>query len=50
MAQHKAMLWLIEAANEKNKLVRFYDALAKELIAASQNQVYNLHIFCNKNI
>ncbi|XP_011701349.1 PREDICTED: 28S ribosomal protein S7, mitochondrial [Wasmannia auropunctata] len=37
-AQHKSMLWLIEAANEKESTQRFYDTLAKELIAASQNQ------------
>ncbi|XP_012221176.1 small ribosomal subunit protein uS7m [Linepithema humile] len=37
-AQHKAMLWLIQAANEKNSEQRFYDILAKELVVASQNQ------------
>jgi len=38
-AQHKAMLWLIEAAKEKKYNIRFYDVLAKEFIAASQNKV-----------
>lgn len=33
------MLWLIEAAKEKDDEQRFYDVLAKELVAASQNQV-----------
>ncbi|KAG5305935.1 RT07 protein, partial [Pseudoatta argentina] len=37
-AQHKSMLWLIQAANEKDSNLRFYDVLAKELVAASQNQ------------
>ncbi|XP_018044159.1 PREDICTED: 28S ribosomal protein S7, mitochondrial [Atta colombica] len=37
-AQHKSMLWLIQAANEKDSHLRFYDVLAKELVAASQNQ------------
>jgi len=41
------MLWLIQAANEKDSNLRFYDVLAKELIAASQNQVHNLHININ---
>ncbi|TGZ57405.1 small ribosomal subunit protein uS7m [Temnothorax longispinosus] len=38
MAQHKSMLWLIQAAKEKDDEERFYHVLAKELIAASQNQ------------
>ncbi|XP_012543640.1 28S ribosomal protein S7, mitochondrial [Monomorium pharaonis] len=38
MAQHKSMLWLIQAGNEKGSGERFYNVLAKELIAASQNQ------------
>ncbi|KYM94997.1 28S ribosomal protein S7, mitochondrial [Cyphomyrmex costatus] len=37
-AQHRSMLWLIQAANEKDSKLRFYDVLAKELVAASQNQ------------
>lgn len=37
-ARHKSMLWLIQAANEKDRNERFYNILAKELIAASQNQ------------
>ncbi|XP_011057997.1 PREDICTED: 28S ribosomal protein S7, mitochondrial [Acromyrmex echinatior] len=37
-AQHKSMLWLIQAANEKESHLRFYDILAKELVAAFQNQ------------
>ncbi|KAL0107104.1 hypothetical protein PUN28_015562 [Cardiocondyla obscurior] len=38
MAQHRSMLWLIEAANMKDSDTRFYDVLAKEFIAASENQ------------
>ncbi|KAL6262328.1 hypothetical protein P5V15_007419 [Pogonomyrmex californicus] len=39
LAQHMSMLWLIKAANEKNShKLRFYDILAKEFVAASQNQ------------
>ncbi|XP_011874336.1 PREDICTED: 28S ribosomal protein S7, mitochondrial [Vollenhovia emeryi] len=55
MAQHKAMLWLIQAANEKDRIARFYDVLAKELIAASQNQgravkcKQDLHKTCQAN-
>lgn len=47
MAQHKAMLWLIQAANEKESEQRFYDILAKEMIAASQNQVHNFYFVIN---
>lgn len=39
------MKWLIEAANNKDRKVRFYDTLAKELVAASQNQVDKLESF-----
>ncbi|XP_020283465.1 28S ribosomal protein S7, mitochondrial [Pseudomyrmex gracilis] len=38
LAQHKAILWLISAANEKDRNARFYDALAREMITASMNQ------------
>lgn len=41
-AQHMAMKWLIQAASDKPSEQRFYDVLAKELVAASQNQVYVL--------
>lgn len=37
------MKWLIEAAKEKEAEERFYDTLAKELISASQNQVYKFY-------
>ncbi|EZA57473.1 28S ribosomal protein S7, mitochondrial [Ooceraea biroi] len=37
-AQHTAMKWLIEAAKEKDRKIRFHVTLAKELIAASRNQ------------
>lgn len=37
-AQHKSMLWLIQAAKDKDSELRFYDVLAKELVAASQNK------------
>jgi len=39
------MLWLIQAANEKDSHLRFYDVLAKELVIASQNQVHNIYVF-----
>lgn len=42
-AQHKSMKWLIEAAKEKEDEERFYDTLAKELVSASQNQVYKFY-------
>lgn len=42
-AQHTSMKWLIEAANEKEDEERFYDTLAKELVSASQNQVYKFY-------
>lgn len=39
-AQHTAMKWLIEAANDKGHEEKFYNTLARELVSASQNQVY----------
>lgn len=42
------MKWLIEAANDKERDIRFYDVLAKELVSASQNQVYKSEYFKRK--
>ncbi|EFN77476.1 28S ribosomal protein S7, mitochondrial [Harpegnathos saltator] len=37
-AQHTAMKWLIEATNDKGHEERFYDTLARVLVATAQNQ------------
>ncbi|XP_032671938.1 28S ribosomal protein S7, mitochondrial isoform X2 [Odontomachus brunneus] len=54
-AQHKAMKWLIESANDKTSEERFYDTLARELVAASDNKgravrrKLELHKKCQEN-